>query len=92
MAVTLDSQKSELFACTRLILPFCHPAILPNGKSKVMVAENAAVAFLVLEAGAADELAHDGGGRYLLVGDGQEEVDELQQAVGLGVLRAVPGH
>ena len=48
--------------------------------------------FLILEAGAADELTHDGGGRYLLVGDGQEEVDELQQAVGLGVLRAVSGH
>ena len=47
---------------------------------------------LVLEAAAADKLAHDAGGRYLLVADGEEVVDELQQPVGLAVLRTVLGN
>ena len=46
----------------------------------------------VLEAAASDELAEEGGWRYLLVGHGGEIVDEAQQTVGLAVLRAVLGH
>ena len=47
---------------------------------------------LVLEAGAADEFAHDGGRGNLLVADGQEEAQELQQTMGLGVFLTVLGH
>ena len=47
---------------------------------------------LVLEAAAADELAHDGGWWNLLVADGQEVMDELQQAVGFCVFRTVLGY
>ena len=43
----------------------------------------------VAEAAAAHELAHDAGGRYFFVADGYEVADELQQAVGLGILGAV---
>ena len=46
----------------------------------------------ILEAGASEELAHDGGGRDFLVADGYEVVDELQEAVGFAVLRTVARH
>ena len=46
----------------------------------------------ILEGGAADELAHDGGGRNLLVADSDEVMDELQETMGLAVFRAVFGH
>jgi hypothetical protein len=47
---------------------------------------------LILEARASQELTHDAGGWYLFVADGQEEVDELQQSVGLTVFWTVLGN
>ena len=46
----------------------------------------------VFETGTSHELTHNRRGWYLLVADGQEEVDELQQAVRLSVFWTVPGH
>ena len=46
----------------------------------------------ILEAGASQELTHDAGGWNLLVVDGDEVVDELQEAMRLAVLGAVLGH
>ena len=39
-----------------------------------------------------EELAHDAGVGDVFVADGEEVVEELQQAVGIGVLRTVLGH
>ena len=46
----------------------------------------------VLEGGASDELAHDGGGRDFLVAHGYEVMDEFEKAVGLAILRTILGH
>ena len=47
---------------------------------------------LILKATATNELTHDTGGRNLLVADGDKVAQELQQAMGLGVLWAVFGN
>ena len=47
---------------------------------------------LIFEATAAYELTHDARGRYFFVADGQEEVDELQQAMGLRILWTILGN
>jgi hypothetical protein len=46
----------------------------------------------ILEGGAADELAHDGGRWDFLVADGDEVVDKLQKTMGLAVFRTVFWH
>ena len=43
----------------------------------------------IFETRTAYELTHNRGGGYLLVADGQEIVDELQQAVRFGIFGAV---
>ena len=44
---------------------------------------------LIFKATAAYELTHDARWRYFFVADGQEEVDELQQAMGLGIFGTI---
>ena len=46
----------------------------------------------VLEGGATDELAHNGGRWNFLIADGDEVMDELQETVGFAVFGAVLGH
>lgn len=46
----------------------------------------------ILKAAAAYELTHDAGGWDLLVADGNEIAQELEQAMGLGILWAVFGN
>ena len=48
-----------------------------NGCSRTIIIH------LKVEAAATYELTHNRGGRYLLVADGQEESEELQQSVSL---------
>ena len=48
--------------------------------------------FLILETATANKLTHDTRWRNLLVTDGDKVVDELQQAMSLGVLRTVFGN
>ena len=50
------------------------------------------VAILVVERRAAKELAEQRGGGYLRLGNGLDVAQELQQAVGFGVLFAVLWH
>lgn len=62
----------------------------------MMLRTNASIAtitvHLVFKGAAANELAHNRGGWNLLVADGDEEAQELQQAVSLGILRTVLGY
>ena len=46
----------------------------------------------VFETTATNELTHDAGGRNLLIADGNEIAQELEQAMGLGILWAVFGN
>ena len=47
------------------------------------------VLILIFKATAAYEFTHDARGRYFFVANGQEEVDEFQQTMGLRILRTI---